>query len=137
VSGVLDRVAEIASRLGLSFEKEESVRIHLGEVQVQVAPEDDGAVSVTIAIPLPSEYSRIEDLDTLVKSYRAALEVFLSLESFDEVKYELDTSLPTNPCLYLSKRFTKVEELLRELENGLEKARSLAIEPETEKELEG
>lgn len=137
MSEVLDRVSQIASRLGLSFEKEESVRIHIGEVQVQVVPEGERAASVTISLPLPSEYSTIEDIESLVNSYRAALTVFLSLKSFDEAKYELDTSLPTNPCLYLTKKFSNLDALAKELEEGLEKAKELASTAVEERGEEG
>ncbi len=114
---LLEEVAKIARDLGLSFEKEESVRIHVDDVVIEVTPSDGGG-KVAISIQLLPEGGSREDVESVVKSFRKALEIASMLES-GELTYEVDTSLPSYPYLYIVRSYSDASKLVEELRKAL------------------
>ena len=114
---VLEEVARIAKELGLSFEKEESVRIHVDDVVVEVSPTESGA-RVTISIQLMPEGATREDVESVVKSFKRALEIAAALEN-GELSYEVDTSLPSYPYLYIVRSYSDASKLVEDLKKAL------------------
>ncbi len=116
---LLEEVAKIAKELGLSFEKEESVRIHIDDVVIEVSPSNGGG-KVTISIQLLPEGASSEEVEGVVKSFKKALEIASKLEG-GELTYELDTSLPSYPYLYIVRSYESKEKLLDDLKKALSK----------------
>jgi len=112
----LKRVCEELEKLGVSFEAEENVRIHVDDIVVQIAEGGDKAFSVSISIQLPP--SEVEDLEKYVDSFRKALTIASRMRS-GELAYELDTSLPDYPFLYIVRKYDDVETLVKELVEAL------------------
>jgi len=115
----IKELRKILDELGISYEAEENVRVHVGEVVVQIGEleEDERGYYVTASISLPSSESTLEEFDYYMDSFKAALKLILGLSG--EVKYELDTSLPDYPVLHITKKFNDAEKLVEDLKNVL------------------
>jgi len=113
----LDEVAKIAKELGLSFEKEENVRIHINNVVIEVAPTESGA-RVVLSVQLPAEGATPDEVKESVESFSKALRIAFELSS-GELKYELDASLPTYPCMYIVREYSDVNKMVEELRRVL------------------
>lgn len=100
--------------LGVSFEVEESTRIHIGELVVEVSAVN-GEAQVTVSIPLPVGG---EDPEYYIKVFSQAVKLITALG--DEVEYSLDTSLPSYPTLYASKKYSEPSILVDKLTRVIE-----------------
>ncbi|NPA97561.1 MAG: hypothetical protein GXO32_08180 [Crenarchaeota archaeon] len=114
---VLEEVAKVARELGLSYEKEESVRIHVDDIIIEVTPTEQGA-KVTLSLQLMPEGASREDVENVVKSFRRALEIAAELEN-GELSYEIDTSLPSYPYLYIVRSYSDPAKLVEDLRKAL------------------
>ncbi len=110
----VDKLVNGLKELGLSYEVEENVRIHIDDLVIQVSESGDG-YTVTISVQLPP--SEIDDVGRYVESYRKALEIVSKLSG--EIVYELDTSLPDYPFLYISRRYSDPNKMIEELLSAL------------------
>ena len=117
----IKELRKILDGLGISCEAEENVRVHVGEVVVQIGEleEDERGYYVTASISLPSSESTLEEFDYYMDSFKAALKLILGLSG--EVKYELDTSLPDYPVLHITKKFNDAGKLVEDLKSILKK----------------
>ncbi len=115
--GWVEELKALLSSLGVSFEVEESVRIHVGDVVAEVV-EEDGSITVTASVSLPTPDAGPGDVDYYASQYRTALRLMLGLGG--GLEYELDTSLPDYPLLRIVKRFREPGEVLEALRRSLE-----------------
>jgi len=83
------KVEELLKGFGARFEAEESVRIHVGDVIVEVS-ESGGGFAIALSIEIPKSLS-LEDVDRCANAYRDMLK--LLVKSGTEPSYELDTSI--------------------------------------------
>jgi hypothetical protein len=83
------KVEELLKGFGARFEAEESVRIHVGDVIVEVS-ESGGGFAIALSIEIPKSLS-LEDVDRCANAYRDMLK--LLVKSGAEPSYELDTSI--------------------------------------------
>jgi len=117
----IKELRKILDELGISYEAEENLRVHVGEVVVQIGEFEEGEKGyyVTASISLPSSESTLEEFDYYMDSFKAALKLVLGLTG--EVRYELDTSLPDYPVLHITKKFNDAGKLVEDLKSILEK----------------
>lgn len=117
----IKELRKILDELGINYEAEENIRVHVGEVVVQIGEFEEGEKGyyVTASISLPSSESTLEEFDYYMNSFKAALKLILRLTG--EVKYELDTSLPDYPVLHITKKFNDAGKLVEDLKNVLKK----------------
>ena len=117
----IKELRKILDELGISYEAEENIRVHVGEVVVQIGEFEEGEKGyyVTASISLPSSESTLEEFDYYMDSFKAALKLVLGLTG--EVRYELDTSLPDYPVLHITKKFNDAGKLVEDLKSILEK----------------
>ena len=80
----------------------ESLRMHIGELVVEVSTHPEGGFMVTMQVPLPGPGE--EQVDQYVKTFEKALKVFSRLKG--DAEYQLDTSLPDYPMLHLVRRYS-------------------------------
>ncbi len=112
----LEEVAKVAKDLGLSYEKEESVRIHIGGLIMEISPSDGGG-RVVISMQLPSEDASPEDVKEAAENFGKALSIAFKLGG--ELRYELDTSLPSYPYLYIVREYDDAKKLVDDLRKVL------------------
>jgi len=117
----IKELRKILDELGINYEAEENIRVHVGEVVVQIGEFEEGEKGyyVTASISLPSSESTLEEFDYYMNSFKAALKLILGLAG--EVKYELDTSLPDYPVLHITRKFNDAGKLVEDLKNVLKK----------------
>ena len=117
----IKELRKILDELGISYEAEENIRVHVGEVVVQIGEFEEGEKGyyVTASISLPSSESTLEEFDYYMDSFKAALKLVLGLTG--EVRYELDTSLPDYPVLHITKKFNDAGKLVEDLKSILKK----------------
>lgn len=120
MSAWLKRIRDAVEEIGYSFEFEETLRVHVGDVIVEVGA-DENRYTVTVSVQLPGGEASEEELDYYTRLYEQALRVVLGLSG--ELKYEVDTSLPEYPSLHIVRVYSDPEKLADEL---IEKLRRLA-----------
>ncbi len=114
----IKKIRDVVEEVGYSFEFEETLRIHIGDIVVEVGVEGDKP-AVSISIPLPSSASTEEELDYYLRMYEQGLRVFLGLKG--EARYEVDTSLPEYPSLHLTRIYDNGDELAEDMGSLLRK----------------
>jgi len=117
----IKELRKVLDELGISYEAEENVRVHVGEVVVQIGEFEEGEKGyyVTASINLPSSESTLEEFDYYMDSFKVALKLMLGLTG--EIRYELDTSLPDYPVLHITRKFNDAGKLVENLKNTLKK----------------
>ncbi len=117
-SAWIKKIRDVVEDVGYSYEFEETLRIHVGDVVVEVGVEGDKP-AVTVSVPLPSPASSEEELDYYLRVYEQGLRVFLGLRG--EAKFEVDTSLPEYPSLHLTRVYEDGERLAEDMGSLLRK----------------
>ncbi len=97
---------------GVSFEAEETVRIHLGDLVVEVGEAEKGP-TVTVSLQLPGAPPSAEEVESYTKTYQLALKLVSRLTG--ELGYELDTSLPGYPLLHIVVAYTDADKMAEEI----------------------
>lgn len=117
----IKELRKVLDELGISYEAEENVRVHVGEVVVQIGEFEEGEKGyyVTASINLPSSESTLEEFNYYMDSFKVALKLMLGLTG--EMRYELDTSLPDYPVLHITRKFNDAGKLVENLKNILKK----------------
>jgi len=117
----IKELRKVLDELGVSYEAEENIRVHVGEVVVQIGEFEEGEKGyyVTTSINLPSSDSTLQEFDYYMNSFKTALKLILGLTG--ELKYELDTSLPDYPVLHVTRKFDDAGKLIENLKNVLKK----------------
>ncbi|HIQ11169.1 MAG TPA: hypothetical protein EYH26_04275 [Pyrodictium sp.] len=117
----IKELRKVLDELGISYEAEENVRVHVGEVVVQIGEFEEGEKGyyVTASINLPSSESTLEEFNYYMDSFKVALKLMLGLTG--EMRYELDTSLPDYPVLHITRKFNDAGKLVENLKNTLKK----------------
>ncbi len=118
MSAWLKRIRDAVEEIGYSFEFEETLRIHVGDVIVEVGA-DENSYTVTVSVQLPGGEASEEELDYYTRLYEQALRVVLGLSG--ELRYEVDTSLPEYPSLHMVRVYSDPEKLADELIERLKK----------------
>ena len=118
MSAWLKRIRDAVEEIGYSFEFEETLRIHVGDVIVEVGA-DENRYTVTVSVQLPGGEASEEELDYYTRLYEQALRVVLGLSG--ELRYEIDTSLPEYPSLHIMRVYNDPEKLADELIERLKK----------------
>jgi hypothetical protein len=96
------RLASKLKELGVEHEYEgEALRLHIGELVVEVTTHPEGGYMVSMQVPLPG--SSGDQPDHYVNAFANAVRLFLRLSGSPE--YQLDTSLPDYPMLYIVRRY--------------------------------
>ena len=111
------RIQSILSKSSLRYEVEEAIRIHVDDIIIQIGESSDGLLSVSFSISLPSESSK-EEIERVVQSFEKALHMSSILEQ-GELSYELDTSLPNYPVLYIVRKYRDTDALILDVEKML------------------
>ncbi len=116
----LKRIRDAVEELGYSYEFEETLRVHVGDVIVEVGVEEGGkGYTVTVSVQLPPSDAAEDELEYYSRLYEQALRVVLGLEG--EVRYEIDTSLPDYPALHIVRVYRDPEKLADQLIERLKK----------------
>ena len=103
---------------GFSFDAEgEATLVNLGEVTIEVG-ESNGKYAVTVSVPLPGA-GEDDDPDHYSEAFRKAITVMLGIGG--SLEYQLDTSLPDYPTLYITRKFDDPEELVDKFISALRK----------------
>ncbi len=113
----IQKVREILDSAKIKYEAEEAVRIHLNDTVLQISEAEDGGFTIVASIELSSRPS-LQDIDRITNVLGKTLKI-LSITG-RELVYELDTSLPSYPFLYISIRYKGVDELLNDLRKIVE-----------------
>ena len=115
----VDRLKRVFEELGLSYEIEEAVRVHIDDLIIQLSEAEDGqGISVSISVALPSEDMTLEDAEKCAKSIEKALRIAAMLNR-GELSYELDTSLPSYPTLYIARKYSDREAIVEDFVKAL------------------
>ena len=118
----LKRIRDAVEEIGYSFEFEETLRVHVGEVILEVGVGEGGKTyTVTVSVQLPPRDASEDELDYYLRMYEHALRVIMGLGG--DLRYEIDTSLPEYPALHMVRVYDDPEKLADEL---IEKLRRLA-----------
>ncbi len=97
------RLAKKLEEAGVEHEYEgESLRLHLGELVVEVTTHPEGGFMVSMQVPLPGGSE--DKPDQYVSAFANAVKLFLRLSG--DAEYQLDTSLPDYPMLYMVRRYS-------------------------------
>jgi len=108
----IQKVREILDSVGIRYEAEEAIRIHIDDMVLQISETEDGGFTIVASIELSSRPS-LQDIDRIVNVLGKTLRLLSITER--ELVYELDTSLPSYPFLYISIRYRDIDELLNDL----------------------
>jgi len=108
----IQKVREILDSIGIRYEAEEAIRIHINDMVLQISETEDGGFTIVASIELSSRPS-LQDIDRIVNVLGKTLRLLSITER--ELVYELDTSLPSYPFLYISIRYRDLDELLNDL----------------------
>ncbi|ADM28429.1 conserved hypothetical protein [Ignisphaera aggregans DSM 17230] len=108
----IQKVREILDSVGIRYEAEEAIRIHIDDMVLQISETEDGGFTIVASIELSSRPS-LQDIDRIVNVLGKTLRLLSITER--ELVYELDTSLPSYPFLYISIRYRDLDELLNDL----------------------
>ena len=114
----LKRIRDVVEELGYSFEYEETLRVHVGDVILEVGAEGD-KYTITVSVQLPPGDFSEDELDYYLRMYEQALRVVAGLSG--ELRYEIDTSLPEYPSLHVTRVYADPEKLADELIEKLKK----------------
>ncbi len=118
-SSSIRKLQLLLKRFDISYEAENEVtRIHLNGSIIEIYPENSH-VMVSLSIPLPSENDSLEYLEYFSKAYEVVLRFILQTKK--AIRYQLDTSLPVNPSLYVFVEYDNFENIIKDLERFLEK----------------
>ncbi len=118
-SEFIKRIKSVVEDLGFRHEVEENVRIHIDDVVMQIAEAEEG-YNVSISVSLPSS------TETEVSSYVEAISKALKISSLlqgGELEYQLDTSIPDYPMLFIVRRYKDLDKLINDIRTALEKVR--------------
>ncbi len=85
----IDEIKSILREYNVSFESEESVRVHISDVILEIRRSEENYI-ITINIEIP-KYIDINDIDRYVDAYRIFLEILAKASA--EPVYELDSSI--------------------------------------------
>jgi len=108
----IQKVREILDGVGIRYEAEEAIRIHIDDMVLQISETEDGGFTIVASIELSSRPS-LQDIDRIINVLGKTLRLLSITER--ELIYELDTSLPSYPFLYISIRYRDIDELLNDL----------------------
>jgi len=114
----IDRLKKVLEELGLSYEIEEAIRIHIDGMIVQISEGSEGEISVSISVALPSSEISLDDVRKYAKDIEKAFSLAACLNR-GELLYELDTSLPSYPTLYITRVYRDRDALVSDLINAL------------------
>ena len=114
----IDKLKKVFEELGLSYEIEEAVRIHIDSMIVQISEGSEGEISVSISVALPSSEVSLDDVSRYAKDIEKAFGLAVRLNR-GELLYELDTSLPSYPTLYITRVYRDRDALVSDLINAL------------------
>jgi len=114
----IDRLKNVLEELGLSYEIEEAVRIHINNMIVQISEGSEGEMNVSISVALPSSEVSVDDVGRYVSDIEKAFSLAARL-SRGELLYELDTSLPSYPTLYITRVYRDRDALVNDLIDAL------------------
>ncbi|AEM39778.1 hypothetical protein Pyrfu_1925 [Pyrolobus fumarii 1A] len=118
MSAWLKKLRDVVEEVGYSYEAEETMRIHIGDIIVEVGVED-GKYAVTVSVPLPGSGATDEEVDYYARLYEQGLRVLLGLGG--DVKYEVDTSLPDYPSLHMTRLYDDADKLVEDMSRLLRK----------------
>ncbi len=108
----IQMVREVLDRAGIRYEAEESIRIHIDDVVLQISEAEGKGFIVTASVELSSRPT-MQDIERIIDTLKRTLTI-LSITGREFV-YELDTSLPSYPFLYISINYGDIYELLEDL----------------------
>ncbi len=116
MSAWVKELRKLLDEAGVSYEIEEGVRVHLGNIVVEAGESTSGKYAVTVSMQLPSE-AGLEDVDSYVNDFKIALSLVSKLKG--QVAYELDTSLPDYPTLRIIVEFRDPLDMAKALGNAV------------------
>lgn len=114
----IDRLKKVFEELGISYEIEEAVRIHINDMIVQISEGNEGEMNVSISVALPSSEVSVDDVSKYARDIEKAFNLAARLNR-GELLYELDTSLPSYPTLYITRVYRDKDALVNDLINAL------------------
>ncbi len=111
------KLAKKLEELGVDHEYEgESLRLHIGDLVVEVSTHPEGGYMVSMQVPLPGPSE--ENVDQYVETYRKAVKLYARLKG--EAEYQLDTSLPDYPMLHIVRKYDDPWKMVEDVASAIE-----------------
>lgn len=113
----IERVVDLLKAFALSFEAEESVRLHVAQCTVEVSAASPTEFAITISMELPTRVEGVSEVDKYAEAFRGLLTMVAKVGR--DVAYELDTGVPGYAFLRATFHVEGLDELLRVLRSML------------------